>query len=175
MGFGRARENDVQLQKDKSFDGLTPKQYNYATARAAGATMSEAYRTAYDVGPDTDPVVANWDARTVEAHPLVVKRVRELVARNEAVNSLAPLVTKEWIINGVANIASNEQLKPADRLKAYDMLGRSVGIDLFRDVTVIEKRERTPAEIQAELKAKLESLMPTIEGHATSKPPGAKG
>lgn len=45
-------------------------------------------------------------------------------------------------------------------------LGKTVGIDLFRETTRIERVERTPEEIDKELVAHLKALQPMIEGKA---------
>ena len=64
--------------------GLTGQQEAFAQAVAAGATLSDAYRKAYNVSPDT-PGTTTWDdASELARHPLVNPRIAELKAAAEA-------------------------------------------------------------------------------------------
>tara|TARA_R110000868_G_scaffold275096_1_gene534791 strand:+ start:232 stop:510 length:279 start_codon:yes stop_codon:yes gene_type:complete len=57
--------------------------------------------------------------------------------------------------------------KDSVRLAAYIALGKTVGIDMFRETTRTEKVVRTPEEADAELKRLLSDMMTTVEGTAT--------
>lgn len=58
--------------------------------------------------------------------------------------------------------------KESVQLQAYIALGKMAGIDLFRETTRVERVDRTPADVDKELKAKLQAMMAsmTIEGEA---------
>lgn len=92
-----------------------------------------------------------------------------MVERRDALSSLAPRVTKEFVLNGVVDLALNAD-KDSTRLRAFELLGKSVGIDLFRETHVTEKRDRTVEEVDAALREHLASLAPMIEGTATPVP-----
>ena len=47
-----------------------------------------------------------------------------------------------------------------------ELLGKTAGIDLFRETTRVEHVNRTPEDVERELKAKLSEMMKTIEGSA---------
>lgn len=172
MGFNASVDvkNAVKLRSDRAFQGLTVKMDNYCLARVAGADPSEAWRAAYDA-EQCSPETISSHAAKLEADARIVLRIRQLRERQEAQLTLAPKITREWILNGVASIASNTEEKTGDRLKAYEMLGKSAGIDLFRDTIVTERKERTPEDVARELRAKLEALLPTIEGNSRELTP----
>lgn len=57
---------------------LTPKQEAFAQAVASGKTLSDAYRAAYTVKPDTKPESVNQTACRLMAEVNVASRVEEL-------------------------------------------------------------------------------------------------
>lgn len=146
------------------FLGLTASMDRYCRARFAGANPSEAYRQAYNCERSSAATVAN-NASDLEADPRIVSRVQQMVERRDTLSSLAPRVTKEFVLNGVVDLALNAD-KDSTRLRAFELLGKSVGIDLFRETHVTEKRDRTVEEVDAALREHLASLAPMIEGTA---------
>lgn len=158
-------ETRAVLNPDRVMQGLTVKQEEYAQARFMHATPAEAYRLAYDCSGSTDKSIAR-QAWTLDHDVRIVARVRQLTVERNARSSLAPSLSRDFVLNGIMEIAMMGQ-KESNRLNAYVQLGKTVGIDLFRDVHVTERRERSADEIDAELKARLEALqngMRTIEG-----------
>jgi len=100
-------------------------------------------------------------------HPKVNAKLRELRVKAEANSTLAASLTKSFVLNGIMSIAL-EGDKDSTRLRAYELLGKTVGLDLFRTTVVTETRTRTPEEIDAELRERLAGLADTltIEGEA---------
>ena len=64
--------------------GLTPKQEAFAQAVASGSSLSDAYRSSYNVSPST-PGTTTWDdASELARHPLVRPRIQQLIAAVQA-------------------------------------------------------------------------------------------
>ena len=107
-------------------------------------------------------------ARDLAANPLVAAKIRELRERSDLQSTLSPDITREFVLNGIKDIALTEP-KGSTRLAAYIALGKTVGIDLFREVHVTEKRVRTVEDVETELKdrlAELQRQLTTVEGEA---------
>lgn len=75
------------------------------------------------------------------------------------------------VTQGIASIATNPNTKDNVRLRAYELLGKVAGIDLFREIHVTEKVHRTVEDIDRELKERLSSLAPMIEGKTVDSAP----
>jgi hypothetical protein len=72
------------------------------------------------------------------------------------------------VINGIMDMAITAT-KESVRLNALQTLGKTVGIDLFRETVVHEKRVRTVEDVETELKdrlAELQRQLTTVEGEA---------
>ena len=152
------------------FQGLTPKQETYALERFSGSGQAEAYRIAY---PDTEmtPDQVKRMAYDLDRHPAVVARVAQLTADRMKHSSLLPHLSPEFVTDGIMRTAMFGE-KESNRLRAYELLGKVAGIDLFRETTRVERVDRTAEDVDRELKAKLQALMNgmTIEGSASSVP-----
>ena len=84
--------------------------------------------------------------------------------------SLAAALSRDWITNRIMQIADGPE-KARDRLRALELLGKHVGIDLFRETTRVERIERTAEDIDKELETQLRSIATTLEGKATDITP----
>jgi hypothetical protein len=127
----------------------------------------EAYRAVFDVSGMAEGTAYKKAAEMAEM-PLVKAKLREMRARVEAQSTLAPGLTREFVINGIMDMAITAT-KESVRLNALQTLGKTVGIDLFREVHVTEKRVRTVEDVETELKdrlAELQKQLTTVEGEA---------
>jgi hypothetical protein len=97
--------------------------------------------------------------------PMVQAKLRDLQDKRDNRSMLAADLTREWITKRVMNLADNAS-KESVQLGALALLGKVVGIDLFRETTRVERVERSPEDIDRELEAQLKSLANTIEGSA---------
>lgn len=136
-----------------------------------GLKTVEAYRAVYDTTGMPEGTIA-FNAARIASQPIVVSKLREMRARVEAQSTLAPGLTREFVINGIMGLAVNAT-KESVQLGAYQTLGKTVGIDLFREVHVTEKRVRTVEDVEQELKSRLAELQAqlnatptTVEGEA---------
>jgi hypothetical protein len=160
------------LNSDAAFEGLTAKQHLFVSLAFSGLSNAEAYRQAYDCSGMKERTI--WDqAAAVAKHPLVTAKLQSLRLRREEQTSLAPLVLdldKDWILSRVMRLAEHAT-KESVQLNALKMLGQTVGIDLFRETTVIQRQERTAEDIDRELKERLRALQPMIDGSAVDVTP----
>jgi hypothetical protein len=160
------------LRPERILQGLTHAQEAYVLARFNGLGISDAYREAYP-NQDANAATIARSAHDLETSPKIVARFNQMIADRRAQSSLAPIVSKEFVLNGIASIAANPNVKDQTRLAAYIALGKVAGIDLFREIHVTEKRTRTPEEIDAELRERLASMAQTIDVTPNPAPPPA--
>lgn len=137
----------------------------YCLDRIAGLTPVEAYTKNYDTKTSKRSTVYNA-ARSLEADPRIIQRLTQLREKREAQTVLAQHIDRTFVLQGVAEIATNIGNKPEVRLRAYELLGKSAGVDLFRETTVTVRQDRTPEQIESELRKRLETLRPLLEGQA---------
>lgn len=132
----------------------------------SGLTNLEAYSAVYDTG-HMAATTAYATAYDFFQKPLILAKLKELRAKIEAQSTLAPNITREFILNGIKHLAANAE-KESTQLAAYQTLGKVAGIDLFRDIHVTEKVHRTVEDVERELKSKLTDLQKqlTIDGDA---------
>ncbi len=163
----------AELDKDAPYDGLTSRQHLYVTLSFSGLSNIEAYRQAYDCEGMAPGTLAER-AHLIAHNPLVRAKLKELVASREERSSVSAWLTKDWIINGIAGLAQVAD-KDSTRLAAYIALGKTAGIDLFRETVRHEQVTRTVEDVEQELKQKLDTLRAglTIEGKAERLEPGA--
>ncbi len=144
---------------------MTSAQYRFVNLIFSGFRTVEAYRAVYDTEGRSETAIA---ARAAEAakEPVVVAKLRELRERLDKQSTLAPGLTREFVVNGVMSLAMNAQ-KESVQLGALLALGKTVGIDLFREVHVTERRVRTVEDVEQELKARLAELQQQLNGAVT--------
>ena len=153
--------------ESKAFGGLTPQQYAYCQLRSGGAAKLYAYREAFENGASTDAVIqdAAWK---LEANARISQTINRMVLARKPQTSLVPQVTKDFVLTGIVNIATKETAKDNVRLRAYELLGKTVG--LFKDEPVQPAKPRTIEDIDRELRERLQSMR-TIEGAVTRPEP----
>lgn len=156
------------LREDDGLQGLTSKQFLFANLVIQGLSKTEAYSRVYDVSNMLQETIYK-KANEVFNNEKVQAKVRELRLDIERQSTLAPTLTREWILNGIMGIALNGD-KDSTRLRAYEDLGKVAGIDLFRETTRVERVTRTPEELDQELQERLAEMAKTIE--AKANPPG---
>ena len=143
----------------KKGSGLTPKQQHFCRVIASGCTMSDAYREAYSTSR-MKPATINREAHTLMANPKITARVEVLQRAKDRAVVASGLSDRERVLTKLREIADNAEGTPAENttLRACDLLGKTVG--LYKDVveTVVQ---RTPAEIQAEIRDRLAAMQGT--------------
>ncbi len=159
--------NIMELDGSRPFEGLTSAQYRFVSLVFSGYQNVQAYQAVYDTaGMATSTIYSK--ANELVNLPNVAAKIRELRERSDIQSTLSPGITREFVLNGIKDIALTEP-KGSTRLAAYIALGKTVGIDLFREVHVTEKRVRTVEDVESELKdrlAELQKQLTTVEGEA---------
>jgi len=162
------RVDDSEMQAlrraQDPFGGMTSKMAKFVDLSFSGLSDIEAYRQSYDVSGMAARTIA-VRAHEVAHHPLVTVKLRELQEAREAQAILVARLGKEYVLEGIMKIAERGD-KDSTRLRAYELLGKTAGIDLFRETTRVEHVNRTPEDVERELKARLGEMMKTIEGSA---------
>lgn len=179
MSFGALSESEpVALtygpDESKAFGGLTAQQYSYCELRARGVAKLHAYRQAFANERAVDATIQDA-AYKLELLPRIAQTINRMVLADSGKTTLVPRieVTKDFVLEGITNIATSKTAKDNVRLRAYELLGKTVG--LFKDAEPQQTKTRTLEDIDRELREKLEAMR-TIEGAAvrTSKPDGAQ-
>lgn len=175
--MGKAERLDTQtamaLDDARPFEGLTTAQHKMVMLMFSGLQQTEAYRAVYDTSHMQESSIYSA-ARDMAAKPLVVAKLREMRQRAEAQATLAPNLTRNFVLNGVMGLALSAS-KESVQLAAYQTLGKTVGIDLFRDVHLTEKVTRTPDDVDKELKTRLLELQQRLTIDASANKPDAPG
>ena len=133
---------------------LTMKQEQFAAAIVEGKTHADAYRQAYDASGMKDGTVWSEAARLMR-RPHVTARVEELRAKAEAVRQGLLISREEAILARLEHEALTAKTDAA-RIRALELLGRHVG--LFAERIEVEQVERSAADLEAAIKARLERL-----------------
>jgi len=140
-------------------DKLTPKQERFAQLVAGGSSQADAYREAFNSkGKDS---TVHSEASRLMKDPKISARVDALIALKEraiqrkAVSDRELVVGKlrRWVEDGIDPTTGDEPTNA--QLAAAQLLGRTVA--LFSDKQVVEKVERSPDEIAAEIERRLAS------------------
>ena len=122
---------------------LTNKQEKFARLIALeGLNQSDAYRQAYDVGPDTLPQTASSNGYELANNTHIALRITELKASLEAaaVTDAAAVLTELKTV-GMAAISGHD-VRPSDKVAALDKMAKILG--LYKDQ---DDRDSRPAAI----------------------------
>jgi len=102
---------------------LTPKQERFAQVVASGKSQAEAYRTAYDVSPDTPDKSIHEVASRIASDIKVKSRILEL--KQELASKI--LWTKEQSVKILAKIAEEQAEMTKDKIAAIKELNAMHG------------------------------------------------
>ena len=133
---------------------LTAQQMAFANCLIRGATLKVAYRESYPNSNATDACVmanASKRAKDIRIKRLVNEGVEETIEHlSEDVAGTKRYVLKQLLAH------SKEAKQEGTKLKALELLGKSVG--LFIDKTQTEVKQSTPDELKRELASHLKLL-----------------
>lgn len=160
----RPQVRGQELREDRAFRGLTYAQEAYCQARARGSTQIAAYRHAHPDDSSLDVHIGRR-AREYEADSRICARIRLIVEDISPKTNLVPLITRDFVQQGIAEIATNKAVKDNTRLRAFELLGKMPHIGLFKDDGAPPDKTRSLEEVERELKEKLASIL-TVEGEA---------
>ena len=159
--------NVIQLDKavplangrGKNEHGLTVKQQAFAEAVATGMTLAAAYREVFN--PPNMSRKTMWDAASkLMKRPEVIRWVNRTVEEKAEERRLDSGRTLLFIKDRLLIEAQSSANKPADRLKALELLGKLSDVGAFKERIVTEDISHQSAnEIEESIKRKLQELL----------------
>lgn len=150
-------------------DDLTPKQMLFARSVAAGMSLSDAYREAYNVGERTKGTTVNQKASQLAKREHVRDRINQLVAAREQGILRSSLGDREKVLDKFRLWTDGTESPSKEQLKAAELLGKAAG--LFKDRPDDDDSDmsgHSAAEIRQELARRLQALVGSdIDGEYT--------
>ena len=148
-------ENSIDALLLPKSEKFTHKQRQFAKGVANGLTQSDAYRLAYDTEGKSS--IVNCEASKLANSPKIAQLIEAYSLANTAKEYHSPLRLRELVINNLVMHAISEDIKPAQRLKATELLGKLTEVGSFT-----ERKETTVIHQSSQLKAKLLDQLKTI-------------
>ena len=110
---------------------LTHKQRKFAEALAAGDTKAGAYRAAYDT--HTNPHAQSIEGQRLASHPSISLQVEALRLAAEARAYATPPALRALVLERLTAHAIDPDVKPAQRLRALELLGKVTEVAAFTE------------------------------------------
>jgi len=135
---------------------LTGKQEAFAKLVASGSMLSDAYRECYSA--DNMKSSTLWsEACRLAQNPKVSTRIKDIQADMEADRRTIERRREEWVLKRLSEEADQAD-NASSRIRALELVGKTVG--MFTDrIEQAETNERSSAEIEKDLKARLARLI----------------
>jgi len=127
---------------------LTAKQKKFAIALASGETKAGAYRAAYDT--HSKPAIQSLEGQRLAAHPSIALQVEALRLAAEAKQYATPPALRALVLERLTAHAIDPDIKPAQRLRALELLGKVTEIAAFT-----ERRELVKVTDSGQARTKL--------------------
>ena len=130
--------------------GLTQKQEAFCQGVIEGLTITDAYRNAYDVREGAKGRSHNTSAARLYANPSIQRRINELEAERDEQRRMQSRTMQARVVERLEKEAGDKSNPPAVRVRALELLGKTVGA--FADVKVsVDAGEKTVEQLQDEL------------------------
>jgi hypothetical protein len=148
------------LEVVKKEPDLTIKQRQFVDEIIRGklGSYKEAYAKVYDVTLTKTGKIPKWvevEASKLVANPKIALSIQKAIKRKETSAVASSLRTRNYVIEGLYR-ESKEAEADASRVRAYELLGKSIG--LFSDV--IETKENRPSEqIEEDIEERIAQLL----------------
>ena len=137
-----------------TLNGVTVKQENFIQCVIDGMTYSDAYRNSYDISPDTKDTTVHVSACKLIQNPNVKKRMQFLEAEKEELRRMQGQSMHARVIDRLEREANDKKNPPAVRVRALELLGKTVGA--FKDVSeTTVKKGKTIKDLELELQSML--------------------
>ena len=143
---------------------LTSKQLKFAEALALGDTKAGAYRRAYDTR--AKPQVQSLEGQRLAASPAVSLQVEAFKLAIEAQRYATPAALRALVIERLTAAAINPEHKPAQQLRALELLGKVTEVAAFTERREIIKSD-SPADARERLLTSLRAAITTSGGGAS--------
>ena len=154
--------------EDKGLQGLTSAQQAFARHVHSGLTYTEAYRLAF---PNYKGVGLEQAAHALAKNVKVELKLRELRLSAEQQTSLAPGITREWVLKGFKEIAEDPTVKPSTRLAAYIAAGKTYAAPVFKEPEQSDAKPISTEDMDKRILELLRAGMATIDGVALDVTP----
>jgi len=159
-----------ELDPNDPFQGLTSKQQLFVMHSFSGMSDADAYRAAYDASGMTEKTL--WGcAREVAQNPLVKAKIASLQVARDKQTTLAPGITREWVIQGIKEIATDSTAKQSTRLQAYIALGKTYAAPVFKEPEQSDAKPISTEDMDKRILELLRAGMATIDGVALDVTP----
>jgi len=140
---------------------LTAKQMAFARCMASGTmTQSAAYRETYSAENMSGAVIRNEASKLMANHDIAMT-VERLIGEKDRALLAQGLSDRERVLQKLRNWIDSAEPTDSNKLRAAEMLGKSVG--LFRDVTETVTTDRDADSVASELERRLEALLVTSQ------------
>lgn len=138
-------------------DKLTAKQEHFCQLVAQGQTLTDAYKTAYNVKEGTKPSTVWVNASNLATkNTKVTSRIKAITEEITARKRTDEDRLKIWVTDRLKEEAMGDS--PSARVQALTQLGRSIG--MFSDTVKTDTpSDRTASDIEADLQRRLAVLM----------------
>lgn len=151
---------------------LTAKQRAFAEGVAMGKSKAQAYRDAYDT--QARPHHQSLEGQRLAASPAIARQIDALRLANEARKYATPAALRSLVIERLTATAIDEDIKPAQRLRALELLGKVTEVAAFTERREIIKTTDAGSARQALLSHLRAALAAgAIDVHAIERGPGA--
>ena len=134
---------------------LTPKQSVFVELVSDGKSLADAYRTAYDSRNMSDNVI-RIEGHRLAKKPHVAAEIERLTDGRRTSKKAQAKVHKSWITERLKAEAVSDDNPASTRVRALELLGKSAG--LFEESTTVIVENRSPQDIEAELRDKLGAI-----------------
>jgi phage terminase small subunit len=130
-GLDAVPMTQILLGSNQAGIALTQKQKAFAAEVVKTGNKSAAYRKAYD--HKGKPETAARDAQKVANNPKVATYIQALEQAKEAEAYLLPARLRAIAIHRLTGLALNEEIAPAQQLKALELIGKMTEVALFTE------------------------------------------
>ncbi len=133
---------------------LTNKQEKFCEGVASGLNYSDAYRAAYSCANQKASTI-HRSACLLGSNPKVIARLQHLEAEDDEDAVHSATYRRVFVLEGLAKEAVDRTNTGTARIRAYELLGKTQGVDLFTDIKEQRVVFRSPGEIEAELRKRI--------------------
>jgi hypothetical protein len=123
--------NQILLGSGKAGQLLTKKQKAFAEEVVRTGNKSASYRKAYNTRGKKE--TASRDALKVASNPRVATYIQALEQAKEAETYLLPARLRSIAIHRLTGLALNDDINPAQQLKALELIGKMTEVALFTE------------------------------------------
>ena len=137
---------------------LTGKQRAFARCMADGMTQSAAYREAYSAERMSGAVIRN-EASILMARSDITMTVEKLIGEKDRAILASGLSDRDKVLEKLRSWIDNAEPTDSNKLRAAELLGKSVG--MFKEVTATVSIDRDSESVASEIERRLEGLLVT--------------